>query len=134
MRGINKMILIGRLGSDPEIRYSADGKPVVTLSLATNEGWMDRSSGEWQERVEWHSVLLFNKPAEVAAEYLKRGSLAYIEGRLQTQQWTDKSGNSRTKTQIVARRLEMLGKIREEFGGDDIPWDEEGELEIDVAF
>lgn len=106
-RGINKVILIGNLGRDPETRYTQSGSPVANLRIATSEGWRDRQTNEMQERTEWHSVVCFARLAEVAGEYLRKGSKVYIEGRLQTSSW-EQDGQTRYKTEIVARDLQML--------------------------
>ncbi len=108
-RGINKVILIGNLGNDPDVRYTAGGAAVSNISLATTEAWKDRESGEQQERTEWHRVVFFGRLAEIVAEYLKKGSQVYIEGKLQTRKWTDKDGNDRYTTEIVANEMQMLG-------------------------
>lgn len=107
-RGINKVILIGNLGADPEVRYTAGGSAVANLRLATSESWRDKNTGEQQERTEWHRVVLFGKLGEIAGEYLKKGSKVYIEGRLQTRKWQDQSGQDRYTTEIVANDLQML--------------------------
>jgi single-strand DNA-binding protein len=109
-RGVNKAILIGYLGRDPEVRYSPSGMAVANLSIATSEKWTDKSTGELQERTEWHRVVLFGRTAEVAGEYLKKGSQVYIEGKLQTRKWTDKDGIERWSTEIIGFDLHMLGK------------------------
>lgn len=103
MSGLNKVQLIGRLGQDPEIRYTQASNAVANLSLATSETWKDKNTGEKQERTEWHRVVLFGKIAEIAGEYLRKGSLVYIEGKLQTQKWTDNDGIERYTTQIVVQ-------------------------------
>lgn len=108
-RGINKVILVGNLGADPETRYMPSGKPVTNIRIATSEGWTDKQSGDKQERTEWHSVVLFDKLAEISAEYLRKGSQVYIEGSLRTRKWQDKQGNDRYTTEIVAREMQMLG-------------------------
>ncbi len=107
-RGINKVILIGNLGQDPEVRYTAGGTAVANVSIATSESWKDKQTGEQQEHTEWHRVVLFARRAEVAGEYLKKGSKVYIEGRLQTRKWQDQSGNDRYSTEVVANDLQML--------------------------
>lgn len=107
-RGINKVILIGNLGSDPEMRYLPSGSAVSTLSIATSESWKDKTSGEQQERTEWHRVVLFNRLAEIAGEYLKKGSKVYVEGSLKTRKWQDKNGVDRYTTEIVAGSMQML--------------------------
>ena len=108
-RGVNKAVIVGTLGKDPEIRYAANGNAVVNVSVATNEAWKDRATGEAQERTEWHRVVLFGKLAEVASQYLKKGSQAYFEGRLRTSRWQDRDGADRYTTEIVASQMEMLG-------------------------
>ena len=108
-RGINKVILIGNLGADPETRYSAGGNAVTNIRLATNETWKDRQSGEQQERTEWHRVVFFSRLAEIAAEYLRKGSTVYVEGRLQTRKWQGQDGQDRYTTEIVANEMQMLG-------------------------
>jgi single-strand DNA-binding protein len=108
-RGINKVILIGNLGADPETRAMPSGTTVANLRIATSESWKDRQSGEQQERTEWHRVALFGRLAEVAAEYLRKGSQVYIEGSLRTRKWQDKQGNERYSTEIVANDMQMLG-------------------------
>lgn len=108
-RGINKVILIGNLGRDPEVRYTAGGSAVANLRIATTESWRDKQSGEKKEATEWHSVVLFGKTAEIAGEYLKKGRTVYIEGRLQTRKYQDKDGQERYSTEIVASDMQMLG-------------------------
>ena len=108
-RGVNKVTLIGNLGADPEVRYTANGSAVANIRLATAESWRDRESGETQERTEWHRVVFFSRLAEIVGEYLKKGSQVYIEGRLQTRKWQDRDGNDRYTTEIVANEMQMLG-------------------------
>jgi single-strand DNA-binding protein len=108
-RGINKVILIGNLGQDPESRTTPGGSTVTNIRVATTEAWTDRQSGEKKENTEWHTVVMWNKLGEIAAEYLRKGSQVYIEGRLQTRKWQDKSGNDRYTTEIVASDMQMLG-------------------------
>jgi single-strand DNA-binding protein len=108
-RGINKVILIGNLGQDPEVRYTAGGTAVANLRIATTEAWRDKQTGEQKENTEWHSVVLFAKTAEIASQYLKKGSQVYIEGRIQTRKWQDKDGNDRYSTEVVANDMQMLG-------------------------
>src|SRR6202162_5307273 len=108
-RGINKVILIGHLGADPETRAMPSGMSVANLRLATTESWKDKQSGEQQERTEWHNVALFGRLGEIAAEYLRKGSQVYIEGRLRTRKWQDKEGRDRYTTEIVANEMQMLG-------------------------
>jgi single-strand DNA-binding protein len=108
-RGINKVILIGHLGADPETRAMPSGMTVANMRLATTESWKDKQSGEQQERTEWHNVALFGRLGEIAAEYLRKGSQVYIEGRLRTRKWQDKEGRDRYTTEIVANEMQMLG-------------------------
>ena len=108
-RGLNKVILIGNLGADPETRAMPSGLTVANLRVATSESWRDKQSGEQQERTEWHHVALFGRLGEVAAEYLKKGSQVYIEGRLRTRKWQDKQGNDRFSTEIIGNEMLMLG-------------------------
>ena len=108
-RGVNKAIILGSLGQDPEIRYTASGAAVANISIATNEQWKDKESGEMQERTEWHRVVFLGRLAEIVGEYLHKGSQVYIEGRIQTRKWQDKEGNDRYTTEIVANEMQMLG-------------------------
>ena len=108
-RGINKVILIGNLGADPETRAMPSGTTVANLRVATSESWRDKQSGEQQERTEWHRVALFGRLAEIAGEYLRKGSQVYIEGSLRTRKWQDKQGNERYSTEIIGNDLQMLG-------------------------
>jgi len=108
-RGVNKVILIGNLGADPEPRAMPSGTTVANLRVATSESWRDKQTGEQQERTEWHRVALFGRLAEVAGEYLRKGSQVYIEGSLRTRKWQDKQGNERYSTEIVGNDLQMLG-------------------------
>jgi len=108
-RGINKVILIGNLGADPETRAMPSGATVANLRIATSESWRDKQTGEQQERTEWHRVAFFGRLAEVAGEYLRKGSQVYIEGSLRTRKWQDKQGNDRYSTEIVGNDLQMLG-------------------------
>lgn len=107
-RGINKVILIGNLGQDPEVRFTPSGTAVANLSLATSDTWMDKQTGQRQERTEWHRIVLFNKTAEIAQQYLKKGSKVYIEGRLQTRKWQDQNGQDKFSTEVVANDMQML--------------------------
>ncbi|MEA3410768.1 MAG: single-stranded DNA-binding protein [Pseudomonadota bacterium] len=107
-RGINKVILIGNLGADPEVRYSPSGSAVANLRLATTDNWRDKQSGEQQERTEWHRVVLFGKLGEIAGEYLRKGAKVFIEGRLQTRKWQGQDGQDRYTTEIVANDMQML--------------------------
>jgi len=108
-RGINKVILIGNLGADPETRAMPSGTTVANLRVATSESWRDKQTGEQQERTEWHRVAFFGRLAEVAGEYLRKGSQVYIEGSLRTRKWQDKQGNERYSTEIIGNELQMLG-------------------------
>jgi single-strand DNA-binding protein len=108
-RGVNKVIIVGTLGKDPETRYMPSGSAVTNLRLATNEQWKDKQTGEQQERTEWHSIAMFGRLAEIAAEYLRKGSQVYIEGKLRTRKWQDKEGKDRYTTEIVADEMQMLG-------------------------
>lgn len=108
-RGVNKVILIGHLGADPDTKSMPSGTAVANLRIATTEGYKDKQSNEWQERTEWHNVALFGRLAEVAGEYLRKGSQVYIEGRLRTRKWQDKQGNDRYSTEIIANDMQMLG-------------------------
>ena len=108
-RGVNKVILVGNLGKDPEVRYMPNGNAVANITLATTESWKDKQSGEQQEKTEWHRIVMFRRLGEIAGEYLKKGSQVYIEGKLQTRKWQDNSGNDRYTTEIVASEMQMLG-------------------------
>jgi len=116
MASVNKVILIGNLGRDPEVRYTPSGAAVCTLRLATTRNWKNRDSGEKMEETEWHSVVLYDRQAEIAGEYLRKGRPVYIEGRLKTRKWQDKDGNDRYTTEIVAETMQLLGG-REGGGG-----------------
>ncbi len=109
-KGVNKVILIGNLGADPEVRYMPSGGAVTNLSLATSESWKDKTSGERVEKTEWHRVVLFNRLAEVAGEYLKKGGKVYIEGSIRTRKWQDQNGQDRYTTEIVGSELQMLDR------------------------
>lgn len=138
MASVNKVILVGNLGRDPEIRYTQTGTPVTNFTMATSERWTD-PSGEKREKTEWHRIVVWGKQAEVAAEYLRKGRQVYIEGSLQTREWTDREGNKRYTTEVRAQRLQLLGRpddrqgqaapVAEEevaepggYGEDDIPF------------
>ena len=119
-RGINKVILIGNLGQDPDVKYMPNGGAVANVTVATSESWKDKNTGEMQERTEWHRVVFFRRLAEIAGEYLKKGSKVYIEGKLQTRKWQDQSGNDRYTTEIIANEMQMLdsrGAGGGQFGG-----------------
>ncbi len=108
-RGVNKVILIGTLGNDPEVKYMPNGGAVTNLSIATNESWTDKNTGQKQERTEWHRIVAFRRLAEIMGEYLRKGSQVYIEGKLQTRKWQDQSGQDRYITEIIANEMHMLG-------------------------
>jgi single-strand DNA-binding protein len=116
MASVNKVILVGNLGRDPETRYNPEGGAICNISIATTDTWKDKASGEKQERTEWHRVVFFNRLAEIAGEYLKKGSQVYVEGALRTRKWTDKEGAEKYSTEIVADRMQMLGS-RSGMGG-----------------
>ena len=107
-RGVNKVILIGNLGSDPEVKYLSSGVPVANVSLATSESWTDKQSGERQEKTEWHRLVIWRKTAEIAGQYLRKGSKIYVEGRLETRSWEDQSGQKKYTTEIVVNDMQML--------------------------
>jgi len=108
-RGINKVILVGNLGQDPDTRYMPSGSAVTNLRIATSEQWKDKQTGEQKERTEWHNVAMFGRLAEIAAEYLRKGSQVYIEGKLRTRKWQDKQGNDRWTTEVIADEMQMMG-------------------------
>ena len=108
-RGVNKVILVGNLGADPDTRYMPSGAAVTNIRIATSESWKDKQSGEQQERTEWHSIAFFGRLAEIAAEYLRKGSQVYVEGRLRTRKWQDQQGNDRYTTEVIANEMQMLG-------------------------
>ncbi len=110
MASVNKVILVGNLGADPEMRYMPSGDPIANLRVATTDSYKDKTSGEKKETTEWHRVVMFNRLAEIAGQYLKKGSQVYLEGRLQTRKWTDKEGQERYSTEIVCNEMKMLGK------------------------
>jgi single-strand DNA-binding protein len=108
-RGVNKVIVVGNLGNDPDTRYTPSGTAVTNISVATSESWKDKQSGEQKERTEWHKIVMFGRLGEIAAEYLRKGSQVYIEGMLRTNKWQDKSGADRYTTEIIADEMQMLG-------------------------
>ncbi|MDX2476898.1 MAG: single-stranded DNA-binding protein [Gammaproteobacteria bacterium] len=122
-RGVNKVILVGNLGKDPEVRYSPKGSAMANVTIATAESWKDKQSGEKQEKTEWHRVVFFNRLAEIVGEYLKKGSQVYIEGRLQTRKWQGQDGQDRYTTEIVANEMQMLGS--RSGGGGDTSWNQQ---------
>ena len=107
-KGVNKVILVGNLGNDPEVRYANNGAAIANISVATSESWKDKNTGEQVEKTEWHRVVLFNRLGEIAGEYLSKGSKVYIEGKLQTRKWQDQSGQDKYTTEIVANEMQML--------------------------
>lgn len=126
-RGVNKVILVGNIGQDPEVKYTASQQAVCNVSIATTDSWTDKTSGEKQERTEWHRVVFFRRLAEIAGEYLRKGSQIYIEGRLQTRKWQDQSGADRYITEIIANDMQMLGgRGGATGGGFDGPPDDQG--------
>jgi|TARA_B100001250_G_scaffold81449_1_gene67160 single-strand DNA-binding protein len=126
-RGINKVILVGTLGADPKTSAMPSGSSVTNVSIATNESWKDKETGEQQDRTEWHRIAFFNRLAEIAAEYLKKGSQIYIEGKLRTRKWQDKDGNDRWTTEIIANELQMLGGRSASIG--DVPEEQTNQSE-----
>jgi len=139
-RGINRVILVGNLGGDPEVRHMTSGTAVANFNIATSESWLDKQSGEKVEKTEWHRISIFGKLAEVAGEYLKKGARVYIEGKLQTNKWQDQSGQDRYTTQVVARELLMLGGATQSEGSGqqsgfrDEPKKDEGFEDGDIPF
>jgi single-strand DNA-binding protein len=109
MRGVNKVIIVGNVGNDPELKNTPSGAAVATMSVATSESWNDKASGEKKEKTEWHKIVFWNRLAEVVGQYVRKGSRVYVEGKLQTRKWQDKDGNDRYMTEIVAHELQMLG-------------------------
>ncbi len=125
---VNRVILIGKLGADPEVRYTSGGSAVATFSIATNERWNDKNTGERQERTEWHRIVAWGRLGEICGEYLSKGKQVYIEGRLQTRSWDDRDGNKRYMTEVVAANMVMLGspsggsgRPMDDFSEDDAP-------------
>ena len=116
-RGVNKVILIGNLGADPEVRYTPNGNAVANITLATTEIWKDKQSGDNQERTEWHRIVFFNRLAEIVGEFLKKGSKCYVEGSLRTRKWQDKSGQDRYTTEIIANNMQILDSRAANGGG-----------------
>ena len=139
--GINKVILLGNLGADPELRTTAGGDAVATISIATSDSWKDKNTGEEQQKTEWHRVVFFRRIAEVCGEYLKKGSSVYIEGSLRTRDWEDDKGNKRYTTEIIGREMQMLGGRRSEDNMDQSPQmnssspqPEEGLIDDEIPF
>ena len=133
--GLNKVLIIGNLGSDPEIKYTSSGSAVANLSIATSERWKDRNTGEQKEQVEWHRVVLFSRLAELAEQYLKKGSKVFVEGKLQTRDWEDAEGKKRYTTEVIAREMTMLDSRS---GSDNAPQPQssgpEDNFEEDIPF
>ena len=125
-RGINKVILIGNLGQDPEVKYMPNGNAVANITVATSESWKDKNTGEQVEKTEWHRVVFFRRLAEIVGEYLKKGSKIYIEGKLQTRKWQDNNGQDRYTTEIIANEMQMLDS-RGSGGGNDFNQDHSGQ-------
>jgi single-strand DNA-binding protein len=117
MAGVNKCIIVGNLGRDPEMRYMPDGAAVANFSVATSEDWKDKNTGEKREKVEWHKIVVFRNLAEICGKYLVKGKQVYIEGKIQTREWQDKDGNKRWTTEIVAQFMQMLGNKSDSGGG-----------------
>jgi single-strand DNA-binding protein len=124
MASVNKVILVGNLGRDPETRYSPNGGAICNVSIATTRNWKDKTSGERREETEWHRVVFYDRLAEIAGEYLKKGRAVYVEGRLKTRKWTDKDGQERYTTEIIAEEMQLLGS--REGGGGGAPMDGDG--------
>ena len=110
---VNKVILVGNVGKDPEIRRTQDGRPIANINIATSESWRDKNTGERKEKTEWHRIVAWGRTAELCAQYLAKGRTVYVEGRLQTRQWDDKEGNKRYTTEVRAQRVQMLGRADE---------------------
>ena len=121
MAGVNKVILIGNLGIDPELRHTQNGQPVANFRIATSENWTDKTSGEKVERTEWHRIVVWGRTAEHCSQYLSKGRTVYIEGRLQTREWEDKEGQKRFTTEVVAQTVQFLGAPRGQSSGDGEP-------------
>lgn len=117
MSGVNKVIIVGNLGKDPEVKHTANGVAVANITVATSETWKDKATGQQQEKTEWHRVVFFNRLAEIAGEYLKKGSKVYVEGSMETRKWQDKEGNDRYTTEIKGREMQMLDSKSREDGG-----------------
>lgn len=136
-KGVNKVIILGNLGNEPETRYMPNANAVTNISIATSESWKDKQSGQNQERTEWHRVVFFNRLAEIAGEYLKKGSKVYIEGSLRTRKWQDQSGNDRYTTEIVASDMQMLdgrGDSKHDDYRYEPPAQQGGEFDDDIPF
>jgi len=125
MASVNKVILVGNLGRDPETRYSPNGGAICNVSIATTRNWKDKTSGERREETEWHRVVFYDRLAEIAGEYLKKGRAVYVEGRLKTRKWADKEGQERYTTEIIAEEMQLLGSREGSGGGGGAPMDAE---------
>lgn len=125
-KGVNKVILIGNLGKDPEVKYLPSGSAVCNVTLATSESWKDKDSGEKKDRTEWHNVVFYGRLAEIAGEYLKKGSQTYVEGSLRTRKWQDKEGRDRYTTEIIVSDMQMLGSRGGSGGGSTASYEDEG--------
>ena len=125
-RGVNKVILVGNLGGDPEVRYMPNGNAVTNITLATSESWKDKQTGQQQERTEWHRVVFFNRLAEIAGEYMRKGGKVYVEGSLRTRKWQDQQGQDRYTTEIVASEMQLLDSRGGEGGGYQAPQQQGG--------
>lgn len=125
MASVNKVIIVGNLGRDPETRYMPNGEAVTNIAVATTESWKDKGSGEKKELTEWHRITFYRKLAEIAGQYLKKGSQVYVEGRLQTRKWTDKDGVERYTTEIIADSMQMLGGRQGMGGGSSAPMEDD---------
>lgn len=128
-KGVNKVILIGNLGADPEVRYMPSGGAVTNLRLATSESWKDKQTNEMQERTEWHRVVLYSRLAEIAGEYLRKGSKVYVEGSIRTNKWQDQSGADRYTTEIIANQMQMLDSR----GGSSMPMADDGASQMPAS-
>lgn len=128
-RGLNKVMIMGNLGADPEVRYMPNGSAVTNIRVATSESWKDRQSGERQERTEWHRIVLFNRIGEIAAQYLRKGSRVFVEGSLRTNKWQDQSGNERYTTEIIANSMQLMDA---KGTGGSAPFEHTGEVPEDM--
>lgn len=117
MAGVNKVIILGNLGNDPEVRYMPNGEPVANISIATSETWNDKNTGEKREKTEWHRVVAYRRTAEIIGQYTRKGSKLYVEGKLQTRKWTDQNGVDRYTTEIIADSVQLLDSRRDDQGG-----------------
>lgn len=134
MKGVNKVIVVGNLGNDPETRHMPSGGAVTNISVATSESWKDKQTGENKEKTEWHKVAMFGRLAEIAAEYLRKGSQVYIEGKIRTRKWQDKEGNDRYTTEIIADQMQMLGGKGEKSAPQQSPAAPKDDFDDDLPF